>query len=41
MPLKNQPTKIPQDEFENLREIDFADTGTHYDIDQLIGSDCR
>ena len=40
MPLKNQPIKIAQREFENLREIDFADTGKYYDTDLLIGSDC-
>ena len=40
MPFKNQPIKIAQKEFENLREIDFADTGVHYDTDLLIGSDC-
>ena len=40
MPLKNQPIKIAEWECENLREIDFADTGEHYDIDLLIGSDC-
>ena len=40
MPFKNQPIKIAQREFENLREIDFADTSVHYDIDLLIGSDC-
>ena len=40
MPLKNQPIKIAQRKFENLQEIDFADTGEHYDIDLLIGSDC-
>ena len=36
--LKNQPIKITQKEFENLREIYFADAGEHYDIDLLIGS---
>ena len=40
MPLKNQPIKIAQRKFENLQEIEFADTGEHYDIDLLIGSDC-
>ena len=40
MSLKNQPIKIAQRKFENLREIDFADTGEHYDTDLLIGSDC-
>ena len=40
MPLKNHPIKIAQREFQNLREIDLADTGDHYDIDLLIGSDC-
>ena len=39
MPLKIQPIEITQREFENLREINFADTGKHYDIDLLIGSD--
>ena len=39
MPLKNEPIKITQKEFENLREIDFADTSVHYDTDLLIGSD--
>ena len=38
MPLKNQPIKIAQREFENLQEIDFADTSEHYDTDLLIGS---
>ena len=41
LPLKNQPIKIAQRKFENLREIDFADTGEHYDTDLLIGSDCN
>ena len=40
MPLKNHPIKIAQREFQNLREVDLADTGDHYDIDLLIGSDC-
>ena len=40
MPLKNQPIKFTQKELENLREIDFADTGEHYGIDLLIDSDC-
>ena len=40
MPFKNQPIKITQRDSGNLREIDFADTGVHYDIDLLIGSDC-
>ena len=40
MQLKNQPIKITQSEFETLQGIDFAETGEHYDIDILIGSDC-
>ena len=42
MPLKHHPIKIAQREFENLREIDFVDTGDmdHNDIDLMIGSDC-
>ena len=31
--------KIAQRVFEKLRKVDFADTGEHYDIDLLIGSD--
>ena len=38
--MKNQPIKIAQKEFENLREIAFVDIGEHYDINLLIVSDC-
>ena len=40
MSLKNQPIKIAQREFENLREVVFVDKGEHYDTDLPIGSDC-
>ena len=41
LPIKNQPVKFAQQNYEHLKNLNFADSGSGSgEIDLLIGSDC-
>ena len=39
LPIANQPVKYPKNNFEFLKDLNLADSGTMEEIDMLIGSD--